>query len=103
MSSTLVDKKKTLLNKLYYLRKSKILLIKQKYQFSTILSSRYFEFLDIFFKKKINILLSYSFYNYTIYFKENIQFLVFILYNIRYNKTLKVCCYLNKNLSKKFI
>ena len=103
MSSILSNRKETLFNSFYYLGRSKILLTKQKYQFSYNSIFRYFEFLNIFSKKEINILFFYCFYNYTIYFKKDIQFLIFVLYNINYNKTLELCYYLKKNFSKKFI
>ncbi len=67
------------------------------------MSSKYSKFLDVFSKKKTNILLSYYSYNHAIYLKENAQFLAFTLYNISRNEALKLRRYLNKNLNKKII
>ena len=52
----------------------------------TILSSRYHEYLNLFFKKAINILSSYRAYDYVIYLKKDTQFLVFALYSMSHNK-----------------
>ncbi len=68
-----------------------------------ILSFRYFKFLDVFFKKNINILSLHSAHDYVIHFKKDAQLSVFTLYNMSRDKILELCCYLNENLSKDFI
>ena len=70
---------------------------------ATILSPQYHNYLNVFFKKKTDILPLHQTYNYIIHFKKGAQFPVFILYNMNYDKTLKFCQYLNENLSKEFI
>ncbi len=50
------------------------------------LSKQYYEYLDIFFKKKTNILLKYRVYNHVINFKEEFLSSSFTLYNISRNK-----------------
>ncbi len=69
----------------------------------TILSFRYFEFLDIFFKKNVNILSSHQAHDYVIHFKEDAQSSVFALYDMSRDKILELRRYLNENLSKDFI
>jgi len=69
----------------------------------TILSFRYFKFLNIFFKKNVNILFLHWVHDYVIHFKEDAQFLVFALYDISHDKILELHHYLNENLSKDFI
>ena len=69
----------------------------------TILSSKYFAFLNVFFKKNANILSSYCLYNYAIHLKKDAQPLAFALYDMSRNEALELCRYLNKNLSKEFI
>ncbi len=69
----------------------------------TILSFRYFEFLDVFSKKETNILSSYRFYDYVIHLKEDAQSLVSVLYDMSRNETLELRRYLDKNLNKEFI
>ena len=67
------------------------------------MSSRYHEYLNVFFKKEVDILFSHRVYDNIIHFKKNTQFLVFALYDMSYNEVQELCRYLNKNLSKKFI
>jgi len=69
----------------------------------TILSFKYFKFLNIFFKKNIDILSLHQAHNYFIHLKKDAQFSIFALYNISCDKILKLCRYLNENLSKDFI
>ncbi len=68
-----------------------------------ILSFRYFKFLDIFFKKNVDILSLHWVHDHVIHLKEDAQFSVFALYNMSHNKILELHCYLNENLSKDFI
>jgi len=68
-----------------------------------ILSFRYFKFLNVFFKKNIDILFLHWTHDYVIHFKEDAQFSVFALYNMSRDKILELCRYLNENLSKDFI
>ncbi len=69
----------------------------------TILSLRYFKFLNIFFKKNVNILSLHWVHDHVIHLKEDAQFSVFALYNMSRDKILKLQHCLNENLSKKFI
>ncbi len=69
----------------------------------TILSFRYFKFLNIFFKKNVDILSLHWAHDYVIHFKEDAQLSVFTLYNMSRDKILELRCYLNENLSKDFI
>ncbi len=69
----------------------------------TILSFRYFEFLNVFFKKNVDILSLHWVHDHVIHFKEDAQFSVFTLYNMSCDKILELRCYLNENLSKDFI
>ncbi len=68
-----------------------------------ILLFKYFKFLDVFFKKKVNILSLHQAHDYVIHFKKDAQFSVFTLYNISCDKILELRRYLNENLSKDFI
>ncbi len=69
----------------------------------TILSFKYFEFLNIFFKKNVDILFLHQTHDHIIHFKEDAQFSVFTLYDMSRDKILELCRYLNENLSKDFI
>ncbi len=69
----------------------------------TILSFRYFKFLDVFFKKNIDILSLHQAHDHVIHLKEDAQLSVFALYNMSRDKILKLYRYLNENLSKDFI
>ncbi len=69
----------------------------------TILSFRYFKFLDIFFKKNVDILSLHWVHDHVIHLKEDVQLSVFALYNISCDKILELRRYLNENLSKDFI
>jgi len=69
----------------------------------TILSFRYFKFLNIFFKKNIDILFLHQAHDHVIHFKEDAQLSVFTLYNMSRDEILELRYYLNENLSKDFI
>ena len=69
----------------------------------TILSFRYFEFLNIFFKKNVDILSLYQAHDHVIHLKEDAQSSVFALYDISRDEILELRRYLNENLSKDFI
>ena len=69
----------------------------------TILSSRYHEYLNVYFKKEVDILFSHRAYDYVIHLKKDAQSLVFVLYNMSYNEAQELHRYLNENLNKKFI
>ncbi len=64
---------------------------------------RYFKFLNIFFKKNVDILSLHWVHDHVIHFKKDAQFSVFALYNMSHDKILELHCYLNENLSKDFI
>ncbi len=70
---------------------------------ATILSFRYSEFLDVFFKKNVDILSLHRAHDYVIHLKENAQFSVFALYDMSRDEILELRRYLNENLSKHFI
>ncbi len=69
----------------------------------TILSFKYFEFLNVFFKKNVDILSLHQTYDHVIHLKEDAQFSVFALYDMSRDEILELRCYLNENLSKDFI
>jgi len=69
----------------------------------TILSFRYFKFLDVFFKKNVDILSLHQAHDHVIHLKEDAQFSVFALYNMSRDEILELHRYLNENLSKDFI
>jgi len=69
----------------------------------TILSFRYFKFLDVFFKKNVDILSLHQAHDHVIHLKEDAQFSVFALYDMSRDKILELHRYLNENLSKDFI
>ncbi len=69
----------------------------------TILSFRYFKFLDVFFKKNVDILSLHWVHDHVIHLKENAQFSIFALYNMSRDEILELHHYLNENLSKDFI
>ncbi len=68
-----------------------------------ILSLRYFKFLNVFFKKNVNILFLHWVHDHIIHLKEDAQFSVFTLYNMSRDKILELQRYLDENLSKEFI
>ncbi len=69
----------------------------------TILSFRYSEFLDVFFKKNVDILSLHWAHDHVIHLKEDAQFSVFTLYDMSRDEILELRRYLNENLSKDFI
>ncbi len=69
----------------------------------TILLFKYFKFLNIFFKKNVDILSLHQAHNHVIHLKEDAQFSVFALYNMSRDEILELHRYLNENLSKDFI
>ncbi len=69
----------------------------------TILSFRYFKFLNVFFKKNVDILSLHQAHDHVIHLKKDAQLLIFALYNMSYDKILELRRYLNENLSKDFI
>ncbi len=68
-----------------------------------ILSFKYFEFLNIFFKKNVDILSLHWTHDYVIDFKEDAEFSIFALYDINRDEILELQRYQNENLSKDFI
>ncbi len=64
---------------------------------------RYFKFLDVFFKKNVDILSLHQAYDHVIHLKEDAQFSVFALYDMNHDEILELWHYLNENLSKDFI
>ncbi len=64
---------------------------------------KYFKFLNVFFKKNINILSLHQAHDHVIHLKEDAQFSVFALYDINCDEILELHRYLNENLSKDFI
>jgi len=69
----------------------------------TILSFKYFKFLNVFFKKNIDILSLHQAHDHVIHLKEDAQFSIFALYNMSRDEILELHRYLNENLSKDFI
>jgi len=69
----------------------------------TILSFKYFKFLNIFFKKNVDILSLHQAHDHVIHLKEDAQLSVFALYDISRDEILELRCYLNENSSKDFI
>jgi len=68
-----------------------------------ILLFRYFKFLNVFFKKNVDILSLHQAHDYVIHLKEDAQLSIFTLYNMSCDEILELRHYLNKNLSKDFI
>ncbi len=69
----------------------------------TILLFKYFKFLNVFFKKNIDILSLHWAHDHVIHLKKDAQFSIFALYNMSRDEILELHCYLNENLSKDFI
>jgi len=69
----------------------------------TILSFKYFKFLNVFFKKNIDILSLHQAHDHVIHLKEDAQLSVFALYDMSCDEILELRRYLNENLSKDFI
>ena len=70
---------------------------------ATLLLKLYTAFLDVFFRKKTDTLPKYEPYDHIIYLKEGTQASVFTLYSMSCDEALKLCHYLDENLSKEFI
>ena len=70
---------------------------------ATLLPKLYTAFLDVFSRKKADTLPKHGPYDHIIYLKEGTQAPVFTLYSMSCNKALKLCQYLDENLSKEFI
>ncbi len=68
-----------------------------------ILSFRYFKFLNVFFKKNVDILSLHQAHDHIIHLKKDAQSSVFALYDMSHDKILELRRYLNENLSKDFI
>ncbi len=62
-----------------------------------------FKFLDVFFKKNVNILSLHQVHDHVIHFKEDAQLSIFTLNNMSHDEILELRRYLNENLSKDFI
>ncbi len=69
----------------------------------TILLFKYFKFLNIFFKKNVDILSLHQAHDHVIHLKEDAQLSVFALYDMSRDEILELRCYLNENSSKDFI
>ena len=69
----------------------------------TILLFKYFKFLNVFFKKNVDILSLHQTHDHVIHFKEDAQSSIFVLYNMSSDEILELHHYLNENLSKDFI
>ena len=70
---------------------------------ATLLLKLYTAFLDVFFRKEADTLLKHGLYDHAIYLKEGTQAPAFTLYSMSCDKALKLCQYLDENLSKGFI
>ena len=70
---------------------------------ATLLLKLYTAFLDVFFRKKTDTLLKYEPYDHIIYLKKDTQVSASALYSMSCDKALKLCQYLDENLSKGFI
>ena len=70
---------------------------------ATLLLKLYTAFLNVFFRKKADTLSKHELYDHIIYLKEGTQASAFTLYSMSCDEALKLCQYLDKNLSKEFI
>ena len=70
---------------------------------ATLLPKLYTAFLDVFFRKEADTLPKHEPYDHTIHLKEGTQAPVFTLYSMSRDEALKLCQYLDENLSKGFI
>ena len=70
---------------------------------ATLLLKLYTAFLNVFFRKETDTLLKHGLYDHVIYLKEGTQAPVSALYSMSCDKALKLCQYLDENLSKEFI
>ena len=69
----------------------------------TLLFLRYFEFLDVFSKKDVDILSLHRDHDHVIHLKEDAQLSAFALYDMSRDEILELRRYLDENLSKEFI
>ena len=70
---------------------------------ATLLLKLYTAFLDVFFRKETDTLLKHELYDHIIHLKKGTQVSVSTLYSMSCDKALKLCWYLDENLSKGFI
>ena len=70
---------------------------------ATLLLKLYTAFLNVFFRKETDTLLKQRPYDHIIYLKEDTQALMSALYSMSRDEALKLCQYLDENLSKGFI
>ena len=70
---------------------------------ATLLLKLYTAFLNVFFRKKADTLSKHELYNHIIHLKEDTQAFTSALYSMSCDKALKLCQYLDENLSKGFI
>ena len=70
---------------------------------ATLLLKLYTAFLNVFFRKEADTLPKHESYDHTIHLKEDTQVSAFTLYSMSRDEALKLCWYLDENLSKGFI
>ena len=70
---------------------------------ATLLPKLYTAFLNVFFRKEADTLLKHGPYDHTIHLKEDTQAPASALYSMSRDEALKLCQYLDENLSKEFI
>ena len=70
---------------------------------ATLLPKLYTAFLNVFSRKEANTLPKHGLYNHAIHLKEGTQAPMSALYSMSCNEALKLCQYLDENLSKGFI
>ena len=70
---------------------------------ATLLPKLYTAFLDVFSRKEANTLPKHEPYDHAIHLKEGTQALTSALYSLSRNEALKLCQYLDENLSKGLI
>ena len=70
---------------------------------ATLLPKLYTAFLDVFFRKEADTLPKHEPYDHTIHLKEGTQAPMSALYSMSRDEALKLCQYLDENLSKGFI
>ena len=70
---------------------------------ATLLLKLYTAFLNVFFRKEADTLPKHGPYDHIIHLKEGTQAPAFTLYSMSRDEALKLCWYLDENLSKGFI
>ena len=70
---------------------------------ATLLLKLYIIFLNVFFRKKADTLSKHELYDHIIYLKKDTQAPASALYSMSCDEALKLCQYLDENLSKEFI